>query len=465
MMEGVKVFVSSAVVFPEETCPAVIQVKDGKIHHIARHTTDTSGFLPHQVDDCGDLVVMPGVVDSHVHVNEPGRTAWEGYNTATRAALAGGVTTIVDMPLNSIPPTTTMRAWEAKMKEAQGQCWADVGFWGGVVPGNATELRGMVEGGICGFKCFLIHSGVDEFPSVNFAEVEEALNRLSGTNSVLLFHAECDIGDTLTEADPPHEYKTFLKSRPQEMEEVAIRKVISLCEKTKVRCHIVHLSASNALPLIREAQARGAPLSVETCHHYLTFAAEDIPDKATEYKCCPPIREAENQELLWAAVRDGTIQQVVSDHSPCTPDLKLPGQMHFMEAWGGISSLQFGLSLFWTGARRRGFTLQDVVRYMAEAPARQASLHHRKAALKVGCDADFVIWNPNETFKVEKSIIQHKNKVTPYLGRELYGRVSRTVLRGRVVYREGAFCTEEPQGTFLFASTAATPQASFSAKM
>lgn len=316
----------------------------------------------------------------------------------------------------------------------------------------------MVEHGICGFKCFLIHSGVDEFPSVNYAEVEEALTQLAGTNSVLLFHAECDIGDTITEADPPQEYRTFLKSRPQEMEEVAIKQVISLCEKTKVRCHIVHLSASKTLPLIRAAQARGIPLSVETCHHYLTFAAEDILDNATQYKCCPPIREAENQELLWEAVRDGTIQQVVSDHSPCTPDLKMPGHMDFMQAWGGISSMQFGLSLFWTGARRRGFTLQDVVRYMAEAPARQASLQHRKGALKVGHDADFVIWNPDESFKVEESMIQHKNKITPYLGRELLGRVSRTVLRGRVVYREGAFCTEGPQGTFLFARSSASPR-------
>ncbi|XP_066955601.1 allantoinase isoform X1 [Macrobrachium rosenbergii] len=450
-MADLKVFVSRATVFPDEICPAVVAVQDGKIHHIKRHTTNVTSYSPDQVVDCGDLVLMPGIVDSHVHVNEPGRTAWEGYDSATKAAAAGGITTIVDMPLNSIPPTTTMKAWEEKMNAARDQCWVDVGFWGGVIPGNASDLKEMVSGGICGFKCFLIHSGVDEFPCVNRQQVEEALNELAGTQSVLLFHAECDIGDTITEEDPSEKYSTFLKSRPQQMEQVAIEQVIELCEKTKVRCHIVHLSASKALPMIRAAQARGVKLSVETCHHYLALKAEDIPDKATQYKCCPPIRESENQEKLWEAVRDGTIQQVVSDHSPCTPDLKLPGKMDFMAAWGGIASVQFGLSLFWSKGSKRGFTLQDVVKLMCVGPASEASLQQRKASLEVGHDADFVVWNPDESFTIDESMIYHKNKVTPYLGKTLKGKVHKTILGGKVIFDEGKFTSSRPQGKFVFA--------------
>lgn len=454
-MTEAQAFVSHAVVFPEETCPAVIAVKDGKIHHIQRHTVDVSAYPPEQVVDCGDLVLMPGIVDSHVHVNEPGRTAWEGYNSATMAAAAGGITTIVDMPLNSIPPTTTMKAWEEKMSAAKGQCWVDVGFWGGVIPGNAGHLREMVAEGICGFKCFLIHSGVDEFPCVDYSQVQEALEQLSGTKSVLLFHAECDIGD-IPDDGPSEKYTTFLNSRPQQMEEVAIEQVIQLCEKTKVRCHIVHLSASRALPMIRAAQARGVPLSVETCHHYLTLNASEIPDKATQYKCCPPIRGASNQELLWEAVRDGTIQQVVSDHSPCTPDLKRPGLMDFMEAWGGIASVQFGLSLFWSEGSKRGFTLQDVVKLLSVAPASQASLGQRKGSLAVGYDADFVVWNPEEYYTVDKQMIYHKNKVTPYIGKTLKGKVHKTVLGGKVIFEGGKWRTATPQGKFVFANTSQT---------
>ncbi|XP_063610485.1 allantoinase-like [Penaeus indicus] len=451
-MAAVQVFTSNAVVFPDETCQAVIEVKDGRIQRINRHTADVSAYSDDQITRCGDLVLMAGVVDSHVHVNEPGRTAWEGYSSATRAAAAGGITTIVDMPLNSIPPTTSMAAWTEKMEAAKGQCWVDVGFWGGVVPGNASELRKMVDSGICGFKCFLIHSGVDEFPSVDYAQVEEALTQLSDTSSVLLFHAECDIGPSVTDLDPSEKYSTFLKSRPQRMEEVAIEQVISLCEKTKVRCHIVHLSAGRALPMIRSAQSRGVPLSVETCHHYLTLKADDIPDNATQFKCCPPIREGDNQEQLWDAVRDGTIQQVVSDHSPCTPDLKLPGEMNFMEAWGGIASVQFGLSVFWTEASRRGFTLQDVVKLLSVGPASQASLSDKKGALKEGYDADFVIWDPSETFTVLESMIHHKNKISPYIGKTLKGKVHKTVLRGNVIYDQGSFTESAPQGSFVFAS-------------
>ncbi|XP_053633609.1 allantoinase [Cherax quadricarinatus] len=447
----IRAFVSNVVVFPDETCQAVIQVKNSKIHSIQRHSTDVSAFTEDQVVDCGDLVLMSGLVDSHVHINEPGRTAWEGFSSATQAAAAGGITTLVDMPLNCIPATTSVKAWEVKMAAAESRCWVDVGFWGGVVPGNSAELLKMVAHGICGFKCFLVNSGVDEFPCVTFDDVREALQELVGSKSILLFHAECEIEDTISDEDPPGRYSTFLKSRPQKMEALAIQRIISLCEETKVRCHIVHLSGSKNLPMIRRAQERGVPLSVETCYHYLTLSAEEIPDHATQYKCCPPIREAENQCQLWEALRDGTIQQVVSDHSPCTPDLKQPGKMNFKDAWGGISSLQFGLSVFWTGAQARGFTLQDVVKCMSLAPATQASLQQRKGALRVGLDADFVIWDPTETFTINESMILHRNKLTPYLGKTVRGKVYKTVLRGNVIYDRGNFCTAVPRGKFVFA--------------
>ncbi|XP_076059760.1 allantoinase [Oratosquilla oratoria] len=448
-----QVFVGGAVVFEDETSSAVIEVKNGKITKIHKNTTDVSGYPKDIVTDCGGLVLMPGVVDAHVHVNEPGRTDWEGFSSATRSAAAGGVTTIIDMPLNSIPPTTSQEHWEIKQTAAKPQCWVDVGFWGGVIPGNDNCLQEMVRRGICGFKCFLIHSGVDEFPAVNYEDVEKALQALQGTNSVLLFHAECDIGTTVTESDPAEKYSTFLASRPDRMEELAIEQVIRLSEKYKVRCHIVHLSTAKALPMIRSAQARGVPLSVETCHHYLTLSAETIPDYATEYKCCPPVRGQANQEDLWKAVKDGTICQVVSDHSPCTPNLKMPGEMDFMAAWGGISSLQFGLSLFWTGASQRGLTLQDVVKLMCSGPASQASISHCKGAIAEGKDADFVLWDPHAMFKVEKDMIEHKNKLTPYIGRSLYGRVYKTVVRGKTVYEDGKFMTGKPQGQFVFTNS------------
>ncbi|XP_063236445.1 allantoinase, mitochondrial isoform X2 [Bacillus rossius redtenbacheri] len=386
-------------------------------------------------EDVGDLVLMAGLVDSHVHVNEPGRASWEGFLTATAAAAKGGVTTIVDMPLNSIPPTTTVANLRAKLEAARDQIHVDVAFWGGVVPDNKSELRPLVKAGVVGFKCFLCPSGVDEFPHVDAAQVEEALVELEGTGSILAFHAEL-CGDQKTDeiTGDGRRYSTFLKSRPASMELAAVQLVTRLCRQHSVPCHIVHLSAAEALPLVRAAKQDGARLTAETCHHYLTLAAEDIPRGATQYKCCPP-------ERLWTALADGLLDMVVSDHSPCTPDLKLlppAGGGDFLAAWGGVSSLQLGLSLFWTQARGRGFSLQDASRLLSAAPARLCGLDRRKGRLAEGMDADMVVWDPDRSFQVSESELQHKNKVNPYTGRELYGVVVKTILQGRPVYEAGA---------------------------
>jgi allantoinase len=386
---------------------------------------------------------MPGLVDAHVHVNEPGRTDWEGYTTATRAAAAGGVTTIVDMPLNSIPPTTTQAGFAEKLAAAGGQAWVDVAFWGGVVPGNTNQLAVLLEDGVRGFKCFLIHSGVDEFPHVEESDLLKAMPELARLGSVLLVHAELPgpidrAGLELAGADP-RAYDTFLRSRPRESENEAIAQMVRLCRETGARVHIVHHSSSDALSTVAAAKAEGLPFTVETCPHYLTFAAEDIPPGATHYKCCPPVRERENREKLWQALRDGTIDMVVSDHSPCTPDLKLRESGDFMEAWGGISTLQFGLPVLWTGARARGFDLVDVSRWMSAATAKLAGLDDRKGFLKEGYDADITIWHPEREFTVETAAIEFKNKVTPYDGMELFGVVEATYVRGKKVYGEGEF--------------------------
>ena len=432
------IITSQRVVTPETIAPASIHIRDGKIQAMANRQD-----LPSDVEvlDVGDLVVMPGLVDAHVHVNEPGRTDWEGYATATRAAAAGGVTTLVDMPLNSIPPTTTLTGFEEKLAAAAGQCQIDVAFWGGVVPGNTPELRPLIEAGVRGFKCFLIHSGVDEFPNVTEADLQIAMPELAALDTVLLVHAELPgpIEAAAVSNDDPKLYQTFLQSRPRAAENEAIALMIRLSRATGARIHIVHHSSSDALPLLRQAKQEGISVTVETCPHYLTFAAEDIPATATEFKCCPPVRERENREKLWEALGEGVIDMVVSDHSPCTPHLKLKEQGDFMQAWGGIASLQFGLPVMWTNAQARGFSLQQLTEWMSRRPAQLAGLQHRKGQLKPGYDADLVIWNPDATFIVEPSIIHHKHKLTPYNGRTLHGVVETVFVRGQKVYDHGQF--------------------------
>ena len=429
--------------------PASVHVRDGKIERVSPWSDVAEAD---KVDDHGDLVVMPGLVDAHVHVNEPGRTEWEGYETATRAAAAGGVTTIVDMPLNSIPPTTTLGNFEQKLSAAEGKCLVDVAFWGGVIPGNTAELAPLVERGVKGFKCFLIHSGVDEFPHVVESDLRIAMPEISRLDSVLLVHAEVagpiDAVANKVAAMDHSAYHTFLSSRPAEAEVEAIEMIVRLGRGTGCRVHIVHLSAAEALPVLRAAKADGVAITVETCPHYLTFAAEEIPNGATQFKCCPPVRSRENREKLWQALGDGTIDMVVSDHSPCTPNLKLLDEGDFLDAWGGIAALQFGLPVMWTNLRTHGFGIPDLVRLMCNGPAQLASLHQRKGDLREGYDADIAVWDPNAAFTVSREIIQHRHKLTPYDGIELFGKVAVTYCGGQRVFDNGQF-PSPPRGLLI----------------
>ena len=390
-----------------------------------------------------DEVLLPGLVDSHVHVNDPGRSEWEGFASATRAAAAGGVTTIIDMPLNSIPPTTDVAALEVKRKTATGQAFVDVGFWGGAVPGNLADLRGLHDAGVFGFKCFLLHSGVDEFPHLEPDDLQAAMREVRSFGALMIVHAEDS--HAIDHAPTAHgeSYRDFLASRPRGAENLAIAQVIELARWTGCRMHVLHLSSSDALPMIRSARRDGLQLTVETCPHYLTFSAEEIADGATQFKCCPPIREADNRELLWQGVADGTIDCIVSDHSPCTPELKRFDIGDFGVAWGGISSLQLGLPAIWTEARRRGHALTDVVRWMASGPAAQAGLL-RKGQIALGYAADLCVFAPDDSFVVDVERLHHKNPVTPYAGRPLAGVVRSTWLRG-----ERIDLTDQPCGRLL----------------
>jgi allantoinase len=389
-----------------------------------------------------DVVLLPGLVDTHVHVNEPGRTEWEGFTSATQAAAAGGVTTIVDMPLNSIPPTVDVAALEVKRKVAEPQAYVDVGFWGGAIPGNSSELRGLHDAGVFGFKCFLLHSGVDEFPHLEPDELEADLHLLRSFGALMIVHAEDSTAIDRAPSAHGESYATYLASRPRGAENVAIAHVIEAARWTGARVHILHLSSSDAIPMIRSARRDGVRITVETCPHYLFFSAEEVLDGSTQYKCCPPIREADNRELLWRGLADGDIDCIVSDHSPCTPELKRLDIGDFGVAWGGIAGLQMGLSAVWTEARRRGFTLCDVVRWMAERPAALAGLNV-KGHVALGYDADFAVFAPDDAWLVDPTRLRHKNPVTPYAGRPLAGVVRSTWLRGEEV------SGEEPRGRLL----------------
>ena len=390
------------------------------------------------IDADENSVVMPGLVDTHVHVNSPGRTEWEGFQTATRAAAAGGVTTLIDMPLNSIPPTTTLTGFKTKLETARNNCFIDVGFWGGVVPGNTSELARMFDAGVVGFKCFLVPSGVDEFPHVSEEHLREAMPELTRLGALLIVHAELP-GPITSEGVHPESYETFLASRPRAAENEAIELMIRLSREFDTRVHIVHLSSADAVPVLRRAQAEGVKIAAETCPHYLHFAAEEIAAGATEFKCCPPIRERENREALWEGLAGGVIDFIVSDHSPCPGEMKLRESGDFMKAWGGIASLQLRLPVVWTEARRRGFSLLDLVRWLCANPAAQVSLQTQKGSIAVGHDADIVIWNPNSEFLVDANTLQHRHKISPYNGESLHGVVQKTFLRGKKIYDEAHF--------------------------
>lgn len=440
MSDAELVLRSTRVITPEGTRPASVAVADGTITAVLPHDAPVDGA---RVEDFGDDVLLPGLVDTHVHVNDPGRTEWEGFWTATRAAAAGGITTLVDMPLNSLPPTTTAGHLRTKQDVARDKAHVDVGFWGGALPDNVKDLRPLHDAGVFGFKAFLSPSGVDEFPHLDQEQLARSMAEIAGFGGLLIAHAE----------DPHHlaaapqrggpRYAHFLASRPRDAEDTAIAHLIAQAERLQARVHVLHLSSSDALPLIAAARAEGVRVTVETCPHYLTLTAEEVPDGASEFKCCPPIREAANQDLLWQALADGTIDCVVTDHSPSTADLKTND---FATAWGGISGLQLSLPAVWTEARKRGHTLEDVVRWMSTRTADLVGLAH-KGAIEAGRDADFAVLAPDETFTVDPVALQHRNRVTAYAGRTLSGVVKSTWLRGERIVADGEFT--RPKGRLL----------------
>jgi allantoinase len=448
-MTSIRAIRSKRVVTPQGVEAATVHIRNGVIEAVAGYGDLPSGK---HVYDAGESVVMPGLVDTHVHINEPGRTEWEGFETATRAAAAGGVTTLIDMPLNSIPATTTAAALETKRTAARKKCWVNVGFWGGVVPGNGRELDALHRAGVFGFKCFLVPSGVPEFAHVDEEDLRAALPRLAALDTPLLVHAELpsrieEETAKLAKADP-RKYKTWLWSRPPGAETKAIEMMIRLAREFKTRVHIVHLSSELSVPLIRRAKRAGARISAETCPHYVFFASGSIGDGATALKCAPPIRDLRNNKSLWTALGKSTIDFVVSDHSPSPPEMKCLDSGDFFKAWGGISSLQLGLPVMWTKLSGRNYSLKHLVRWMCSGPACLAGLEKRKGAIATDYDADIVVWNPEKRFIVRSKILQHRHKLTPYANHPLRGVVEATFLRGEMIYDRGRF-VGPPRGALL----------------
>jgi allantoinase len=438
-------FVSQQIVTPEGIRPGAVLVDDGKITGLCNEAEIPSN---HRRIDCPGAL-LPGLVDSHIHINEPGHTEWEGFATATRAAAAGGYTALIDMPLNCSPATTTVDAFEAKRTAAQGKCMVDWAAWGGVSNHNAKDIEPLAQAGVRGFKCFLAEPGIDCFFRVDEAELRTALPHLARTGLPLLVHAE--LPDPLDRAAPAlagadwSRYETWLRSRPDEAEVEAIRLMIRLCREFNFRLHIVHLATARALDELRQARAEGLPVTVETCPHYLHLAAEEIPDRSTLHKCAPPIRSAENRAQLWEALRSGAIDLIATDHSPCPPEMKCIEEGNFATAWGGISSVSVALPVVWTGMRRRGFNLSDLARFLSQRPAQLAGLTGKKGQIAKGYDADFVTFNPNAEITVTKEQLHTRHPVSPYIGEHLYGTVTGTYLRGVPVYTEGRFA-ESAQG-------------------
>jgi len=446
---SLQAFVSERVVVADGIRPAAILVQGERIHAVVSHAEIPSGT---DIHDFGKAAILPGLVDSHVHINDPGRSDWEGFETATRAAAAGGFTTLVDMPLNCIPASITVDALQQKRAAAQGKCLVDWAAWGGVVKGNHQDIEPLAAAGVPGFKCFLIHPGIDEFTMVDEADLRTALPHLARTGLPLLVHAELAgpveaATELLANADW-RTYATYLQSRPDEAELSAIRMMLSLCQEYGFRLHIVHLASAQALPELRAARSQGLPVTVETCPHYLHLEAETIPNGATLYKCAPPIRTRANREALWQGLRDGIIDLVVTDHSPCPPAMKRLDEGSFKTAWGGIASLSVALAVMWTEASQRGFSFMDIARWMAEGPARLAGCHSRKGRIAAGYDADLVVFYPEANFKVTTERLHYRHPVSPYVGESLRGVVKATYLRGQPVFVDGTF-PGEPRGREL----------------
>jgi allantoinase len=423
---------STRIITPEGQKKGVVIIKDGLIIDVAPSLDNDD----ERVIDVHDKVVMPGVIDPHVHINEPGRTEWEGFNTATKAALAGGITTLVDMPLNSSPVTTTADAFDRKLAAAKDQLHTNCGFWGGVIPGNENEIEALIENGVLGFKAFLTHSGIDEFPNVTEDDLRKVMPIIAKYNLPLLVH--CELISPLSEGEGTGvRYQDYLNSRPRKWEDDAIALMICLCEEYNCRTHIVHLSSSNSIEQIRNAKQKGLPLTVETGQHYLYYTAEQIRDGQTQFKCAPPIRGKENNEKLWHALQDGIIDFVATDHSPATPALKELQSGDFIKAWGGIASIQFALPVLWTAARKRKCSLNDIVKWLSENPAKLIGKQNSKGKIARGYDADIVVWDERKSFTVTENIIFHKHKITPYISEELFGVVEQTYLSGENVFDNG----------------------------
>jgi allantoinase len=437
---GLRAFLSRRIVTPHGVQPGAILVEGERIRDVVAQNEVPADATR---EDFGNAALLPGLVDSHVHINEPGRADWEGFHTATRAAAAGGYTMLVDMPLNCVPATTTVPALEAKRRAAQGKCRADWGLWGGVVKNNQQELEGLARGGVLGFKCFLVHPGVEEFTMVSEEDLYTALPLVAKTGLPLLVHAELPrpidaAMKRLHNADWTR-YETFLQSRPDEAELGAIALMLSLCREFRFRLHIVHLATAMALKMLCSARAEGLPVSVESCPHYLHLEAEQIADGSTQCKCAPPIRGRGNREQLWQGLRDGVIDMVVSDHSPCPPSMKRIEEGNFQAAWGGIASLSMALPVMWTEAQLRGFSLAHIARWMSENPAQLAGCSVNKGRIAAGCDADFVVFEPESEFTVNGNRLYQRHAISPYIGETLRGVVKRCFLRGQLSFKDGEF--------------------------
>lgn len=425
---------SKRIITPGGEREGIVMIKDGIILDVVSSLDNTDERLT----DVADKVVMPGVIDPHVHINEPGRTGWEGFDTATKAALAGGITTLVDMPLNASPVTTTAKAFDEKLSSTNGRLHANCGFWGGVIPGNENEIEALIDKGVLGFKSFLTHSGIDEFPNVTEADLRKAMPVIAKYNLPLLVHCELTDNSQRTTGNS-RSYQNYLASRPRKWEDDAIALMIRLCEEYSCRVHIVHLSSSGSIEQIAKAKQRGLPLTVETGQHYLYFNAEEIRDGQTQFKCAPPIRENENNDKLWQALKDGIIDFVATDHSPSTPDLKQLQSGDFMKAWGGIASLQFALPVLWTAAKNRDCSLMDIIKWLCENPAKLVGRPQSIGKIAKGYDADVIVLDEKSSFTVTADIIQHKHKITPYLNEELFGVVEQSYLSGEKVFANGKF--------------------------
>lgn len=426
---------------PDGIRPAIVLIKDGLILDVVNDLPADAVFT-----DIQDKILMPGITDPHVHINEPGRTNWEGFKTATMSALAGGITTLAEMPLNASPVTTTVQAFEEKLQATTDQLYTNCGFWGGIVPGNSKEIPGLIRKGVLGFKTFLTHSGIDDFPATPASELKKVMPVLANHQLPLLVHCELTTkGPAMVDV---RSYQQYLASRPRKWENEAIALMIQLCEAYKCHVHIVHLSSSDAIGQILRAKLRHLPLTVETAQHYLYFNAAEIPDGQTQFKCAPPIREKANNNLLWEALQAGVIDFVATDHSPAPPDLKQMESGDFTKAWGGIASLQLALPILWTAGRKRDITLSQIAKWLCEKPAELAGIERRKGKIKVGYDADLVVWDADQSFVVTAEGLHHKHKITPYLGETLFGVVEQTYLAGVKVFDKGIF-THSPAGKII----------------